>query len=118
MHRQFTKSLRRVVRKRGKRYVYSHVDGPNVTKYLNPDGSPSCLIAYALDDMKIAMSSYWDQSEIEKSAHTIMESLGFPESTCVAATIAQTAQDDGYTWGQALKKYKSSLKNKYRRTRA
>ena len=99
---EFLHTLRQVVAEKGADYVYTlpkteDPDGPNC---LYRDGDkPSCLIGYALDRLGYTVPSNmegWAASEV-------LAILSTPREVGRVADVAQAEQDEGHTWGEALK---------------
>jgi hypothetical protein len=106
----FIKAIRDVVADAGEDFTY-----PDEWRHLTPeekemgltgcryvaDGQPACLIARALARMGVTTAELADYEG--SSAESVMEAHGeFSLTIREAADSAQTVQDAGRNWGQAL----------------
>lgn len=119
----FTAAIKQAVELRGAEYVYSDAEkvptpGSLIQRcvYSNQDGSPSCLIGQALYLIDPELMPSFDESlEEDASASTVLRArLGLGEDDLTptwvrAAQAAQSAQDDGASWGVALDAYNARL---------
>jgi hypothetical protein len=115
---EFTAALRAVVEERGADYVYPKYDenytlldalGFPICQYSTPSGEPACIVGAALAKIDPELVPPYGYM---KPAHSVLndiisEESGFAESPewVWAARSAQSAQDAGRTWGEALTRY-------------
>jgi hypothetical protein len=111
--------MRKAVEVKGPDHVYreqlQHDDGRTICVYFNPDATPSCLVGHVLagvgvtlDDLDgfIDRDGYRVSLNTDQAVNDLVEH-GFiqvdPKTEQLLAT-AQTAQDHGAPWGDALKR--------------
>lgn len=105
----FTAALESAVADKGADHVY---DGPvtilsahtKTCRYFD-NGAPTCLVGAALHRLGYTARDVTEGDD----ASSVLGSLGAPLDVCVAAEMAQVAQDEGETWGVALSKYYNTL---------
>jgi hypothetical protein len=111
----FTQAMRDAVAERGESYVYPagepgwRNDGGDCV-YRTPDGAPACLIGLALHKLDPSLVPGHESTD---GAWAVFRGLAVAgrvsavvaERVGVAADIAQTRQDYGNTWGEALDAY-------------
>lgn len=104
---QFTKAMQEAVAERGEDYVYRvRVNGSCV--YVDADGSPSCLIGLALSKINPSRLPDYHHPRNSIPALTLLDGI-VPDAVAWAADDAQTIQDTGHTWAEALKAYNRRL---------
>lgn len=84
-----------------------HSDNWGTCVYQRENGEPACIVGLALHKMGEELPPF----SIAASASSILDDYSFILSGEVvqAADRAQTKQDQGYTWGEALKTFKEVL---------
>jgi hypothetical protein len=97
-----TELLERAVNQRGADFVYSKdgSSGPEGGCYYFMEGEPSCIIGTILSYLGIKPSQVQEGSNAESQVRSL-----FPDTSDVvleALNEAQTKQDRGDTWGEAL----------------
>jgi hypothetical protein len=117
--RQFTEAMRAAVAERGENWVYpandqvAHDtgwrDGRGFCQYTTADGEPGCLIGLALHKIDPSIVPAYGSL---MGADLTLKAFGLPHSVQVAAQSAQSAQDDGETWGEALAQYERALEER------
>lgn len=88
---EFLHTLRQVVAEKGANY------SNGMCRYWH-NGQPSCIIGHALDALGIVVPPSLEG----KDAHGVLATFGATEAVQDVADQAQTAQDFGHTWGEAL----------------
>ena len=98
--------IARAVAEKGEDYIYpeDEKDGDDgeMCRYFY-DGRPSCIIGHVLSYLGI------DEAVEGAGAEVALDGLGFSYEELRAADEAQTAQDEGCAWGQALISYDRAL---------
>lgn len=108
----FTAAIEKAVADKGADYVYER-EGRGCV--YSSAGEPSCIVGTALANLGFEMNPEWDNPLYENDngstgAETILPlHFDIPENVIVAATIAQSNQDFGGTWGDALAAYKQAV---------
>lgn len=115
----FTAAMRAAVAERGEDFVYP-AKGSELAEqgwrsengtcvYALPDGSPACLIGLALYKIDPGLLTHVEfQAD---SASRVMGRAGVQdEMVLLAADRAQTMQDVGVSWGDALSEYERVLR--------
>lgn len=124
----FTAALEAAVAEYGADYVYPEEKKAVLLEGSDPQclyfdtenhSKPLCLIGVALSKLGVtaediaaippAVAFYPGQDGLSLNANRIMSSFGFSQSTAWAAKWAQTVQDRGEPWGNALAKYRTEL---------
>lgn len=111
----FTEAIEAAVEERGAAWEYPkyeevptswHGIGGECLYVTSDTKQPACIVGLALAKMGFAA----DQMDVITNAPEIMEQLdvGSNEERC-AAMCAQEVQDNGGSWGEALKEYHNSL---------
>lgn len=105
--------LRAAVEVRGEDYVYAPLalkEGGGVCRYVDNDGCPSCIVGLAL---ALAGADIEDLKELDNrwvgvlSAEYLHEIAPISSEASDIFSAAQSAQDLGKTWGQALREARS-----------
>jgi hypothetical protein len=117
--RQFTEAMRAAVAERGEDWVYpandqvaydtGWRDSSGLCQYTTLDGEPGCIIGLALhkiDPSIVPAYGTW------AGASLILRGFGLPGSVLIAAQVAQAAQDNGKSWGEALARYERELEER------
>lgn len=65
-------------------------------KYLEPDGSPSCIVGHVFVWAGIA------EIEEDRDADSLASEYGLPDVVGDILATAQAEQDSGLTWGEAV----------------
>lgn len=112
----FTQAMRDAVAERGGDWIYPrneedstwHLQEPGsagLCRYFLEDGSPACIIGTALHNLGYAP----DQVKEGSGARAILRSIGAPVAVQEAAAGAQSMQDVGGAWDDALNEYELEL---------
>lgn len=88
-----------VVEEYGEDYVYPRLGGLGHCVYINPDGSPSCLLGHALIRLGVMYETL--SSNNNKHVGSIPLLPWDSDVTRQWARRVQAAQDRGTTWGEA-----------------
>lgn len=110
--------LEKAVATRGESYVYRRITTrPGGTCWYEHDGEPSCLIGvtlhlagYSLEDLKRCDTGSKGKKPLVAGL-LYRELEGLSPKVCFVLGCAQTAQDNGYTWGEALAAARSGAQN-------
>ena len=96
--------LTRAVEEKGADYVYPRVDNPDGCLYFESN-APSCIVGHVLAYK--GMEPFEDDAEYNASTvHSLRHRMLFEvdnDRTFEALRTAQTRQDSGSTWGDALR---------------
>lgn len=115
----FTAAMRAAVAERGEDFVYPAVGSELAEQgwrteeweacvYVLPDGSPACLIGLALYKIDPGILTHAEPQSDD--AGRVMGRAGVQDGTLLlAAGRAQSAQDRGVPWGEALSEYERVL---------
>ena len=118
---QVIATLEEVVAEKGEDYVYPTEAGYGECFYGNEDGSPSCIVGHVLAKLDpIKYQEFIKFESEENGPFGINEngssySFDYPNADewgsniVEILSIAQTHQDNGATWGEALTAAKSAL---------
>lgn len=106
----FIQAMRDAVAERGADYVYPPFENFaddyhnefGACQYQTPDGTPACIVGLALS--KIDPNLVPEYGE-DPGAERFLTGKGLDPSVAEAAGWAQGIQDDGKTWGEALKEF-------------
>lgn len=105
-----TPIIRQIVAEYGEDYVYKAEERarefPNLGCVYREFGEPSCLVGHVLDRAGVPYDKYWDLDG--DSASTLLKDSPH-EDLRIALDAAQTVQDVGQTWGEALKVYEEKV---------
>lgn len=109
--------LAAVVAEKGEEYRYPGADDGNCS-YTNADGTPSCIVGHVLKKLHVPLDKVrafeWDEDGSIRESTAVSGILGEwgPYADSVSAKAdhnaviilqaAQSKQDDGSTWGEAL----------------
>lgn len=72
--------------------------------YVTSDGKPACIVGQIYHRLGAATNQLQGNRGATGKGHDL--GFVFPENVRLGLSYAQTAQDSGETWGQALDKYK------------
>jgi len=112
--------LERAVKERGEDYVYDEqirgISGLGVEDelchYLNEDGSPSCIVGYALSYLAEELDATGIVDQLLAADQSIpvptprglhFEEITIPTPALDLLSYVQSVQDHGEPWGEALK---------------
>lgn len=114
---QITEALEAVVRERGDGYMYQQdfSNGSSSCKYIARSISkgrviPACIVGATMSYLGVSDSTLrrWDNNVGGTSILDIQTNL-IPEDAQIALQEAQSVQDRGNTWGNALQAYKAKV---------
>lgn len=93
------KSLERAVTQKGLNYIYPGAKKQQCV-YFNNNNKPSCIVGYAFDYLGVdpKLLSYSDNT----SRVVVLSNVKMTDKAIRIFDAAQTAQDCGHSWGQAL----------------
>lgn len=96
---EFLHTLRQVVAEKGANYVYPESEkAPGGICRYRYDGQPSCIIGHVLDTLGIIVPPLYESI----SAADLLSNFGASEQVQWVALMAQHAQDNALSWGEAL----------------
>jgi hypothetical protein len=104
--REFIAALRAVVAEFGPDHVYERGAG-GACEYVRDD-QPSCLIGQALHRIGVDLD-FLDEREGNGASDVMRDVRGFSTIVMFGADDAQGAQDNFYTWGEALSRFENRL---------
>lgn len=119
---QVAEALENALALKGAGYVYPRNDGkeaPFPCTYSNDDGTPSCIVGHViaeLDPELFKKVGEWEKSEQGWDEGTAFLTVfyafptRFTPGQARALQRAQGAQDDGSTWGAAVRRFEESLR--------
>lgn len=99
-----TPIIRELVSEFGADYVYKKEEreiNEGVTCSYQENGKPSCIVGHVLDRAGVEYDPEWEGRDCWR----ILERGGAPGNLASALSYAQSQQDSGKTWGEALKVY-------------
>lgn len=116
----FTQAMRQAVAERGADWTYPNPSeqsraegwyspfGSTICRYGLPDGTPACLIGYAIN--LVDPTQFAQIADSAGGADEIFAELDVSDyGLGVAANAAQSLQDEQGTWGAALEAFESAL---------
>lgn len=114
-YKQFMEAMEAAVAERGEDYIYPKFEGEaddyhdsnGLCRYSLEDGTPACIIGEVLNRLN---PEWLPPHDLIRGATSVLSDIG-PEAfyrrdygrIVTAATEAQSSQDRGNTWGDALR---------------
>lgn len=111
---QFTAAMREAVAERGPDFVYplgeeGWTDGGETCRYVRADvDEPACIIGMALHKVGVPLGQFEDVEGLAAD-EAIKLLVNTSDKVKSAAADAQTRQDQGRTWGDALAAYEEGV---------
>lgn len=116
-----TQAIEAVVAEKGADYVYPGSDTGSCWYARQDDDNnlvPSCIVGHVLHRLGFNLTYLHDTYEGTRfvglgtyGVYTDTTYQSIPEHVAIALSDAQSKQDNGETWGEALAAYKNSLNN-------
>jgi len=110
---QVTEAMRQVIEEKGADYVYPEEEklihgGGQMCRYGTEKGEPLCLIGHVI----VKLGTTLHRQMEGRPASGVLRSIGVTDERVLeAADRAQTYQDRGDIWGEALEKYLITVEN-------
>lgn len=118
----FRAALQKAVEDRGEGWVYpdnaewrapNHIGETYACLYVKADGLPACLIGYAvhaIDPEGFAHKMGGREKPLIVRADQFLHLFGVKDEGLMGAAMdAQDAQDQGYSWGEAVAKFDRTM---------